>query len=86
MKTLEDKIDCGCSENCHPGLCRCKCHKFNQPGDLIRNIEALRMELSKSKCRNAESELFGRCFSCENTKGYNRALDDVLETIKNKPK
>jgi hypothetical protein len=44
---------------------------------VVEEIESLQQSLPKGKCRNAESEIFGRCFDCEKTKGYNLALSDL---------
>lgn len=54
---------------------------------LKGELKIMEQSLPNSKCRNAESEMFGKCFDCEKTKGYNVALSDVStllsETISN---
>ena len=54
---------------------------------IKEELEIMEQSLPNSKCRNAESEMFGRCFDCEKTKGYNSALSDIStlisETISN---
>ena len=48
---------------------------------LEANCERLRgskKELPKTRCINAENRLFGSCFSCEEIKGFNEALEEKI--------
>lgn len=49
---------------------------------LIKELEGLKIALPKSECRNAENEMFGRCFNCEKTRGFNLGVDAAIELIK----
>lgn len=44
-KDIEEIVDCTC-KNCHPGLCKCKCHSFNQSKYDVDLEERVRHEFS----------------------------------------
>jgi len=49
---------------------------------IIKKLKGMKKELPKKKCINAEMHLFDRCFSCEKIKGYNQAINDMINEIK----
>lgn len=44
-------------------------------------VEEQEQKLTKRKCLNAESHLFGSCFSCEKIKGNNEAVSNILTSL-----
>ena len=50
---------------------------------LVGRLEGLKQKEAKKPCLNAESHLFGQCFECVKTKGWNKAITESQELIKN---
>lgn len=47
--------------------------------NLIEREEGEKQELPKTECINAENHLFGSCFQCEKTKGFNSAKQETID-------
>lgn len=50
---------------------------------LVTSLEGMKQKEAKKPCLNAESHLFGQCFECVKTKGWNKAITESQELIKN---
>lgn len=48
---------------------------------IVKFVKSLERELPKTKCLNLENHLYGSCFQCEKNKGYNQALEDIINII-----
>ena len=48
---------------------------------LVEWAEGMMPKLPTKPCLNAEMHTFGKCFNCENTKGYRQALTDIISRI-----
>lgn len=47
----------------------------------VEQLAKMKQTLPKEKCINAEMMMFGRCFDCQKTNGYNQALTDAINTL-----
>lgn len=48
---------------------------------LAVELKKLEQKFPKGPCLNAESHVFGSCFSCKRIEGYNEAVQDCITIL-----